>query len=139
MLLVMGGWARANLGDVEQALSDFSKADALVSRSYFGTGDYNLNLYWGQALLMKGDPRAAAEKLAADALVMQDEKAFAALKQAYAALQGGEAGFDAYAADLHRSMAKSVGDFELADYAGKRHRLSDLRKEVTLLAFWFPT
>lgn len=139
MLLVMGGWARANLGEVERALVDFAKADKLVTRSYFGTGEHNLNLYWGETLLMKGDHRAAAEKLASDALVMRDEKAIAGLKKAYAAMQGGEAGFDAYAAELHRSIAKSVGDFELADYSGKRHRFSDLRREVTLLAFWFPT
>ena len=139
MLLVMGGWARANLGEVDRALADFARADKLVNRSYFDTGDFNLNLYWGETLLMKGDHRAAAEKLAADALVMRDEKAIAGLKKAYAATHDGEAGFDAYAAELHRSIAKSVGDFELSDYSGKRHRLSDLRKEVTLLAFWFPT
>jgi tetratricopeptide (TPR) repeat protein len=139
MLLVMGGWARANLGEVDRALADFAKADKLVSRSYFGTGEHNLNLYWGETLLMKGEHRAAADKLAADALVMRDEKAIAGLKKAYAAMHGGEAGFEAYAGELHRSIAKSVGDFELADYAGKRHRMSDLRKDVTLLAFWFPT
>jgi tetratricopeptide (TPR) repeat protein len=139
MLLVMGGWARANLGEVDRALADFAKADGLVTRSYFGTGDYDLNLYWGEALLMKGDHGAAAEKLSMDALVMENEKALAGLKKAYAATHGGDSGFDAYAAELHRSIAKSVGDFELADYSGKRHRLSDLRREVTVLAFWFPT
>jgi tetratricopeptide (TPR) repeat protein len=138
-LLVMGGWSRANLGEVDRALADFESADKIVSRSYFGTGDHNLNLYWGQTLLMKGDHAAAAEKLAADALVMRDEKALTGLRRAYAAIHGGDAGFDEYAAELHRSIAKSVGDFELADYSGKRHRLSDLRKDVTLLAFWFPT
>jgi hypothetical protein len=135
----MGGWSRANLGEVDRALADFESADKIVSRSYFGTGDHNLNLYWGQTLLMKGDHAAAAEKLAADALVMRDEKALTGLRRAYAAIHGGDAGFDEYAAELHRSIAKSVGDFELADYSGKRHRLSDLRKDVTLLAFWFPT
>jgi len=139
MLLVMGGWARANEGEVKEALADFAEADKLVTRSYFGTGEYNLNLYWGETLLMKGDHKAAAEKLAMDALVMRDETALAGLKKAYAGLHGSEADFDAYAAELHRAIAKPVGDFELADYAGKRTRLSDLRKEVTLLAFWFPT
>jgi tetratricopeptide (TPR) repeat protein len=139
MLLVMGGWARANQGDVEQALSDFAKADELVPRTFFDTGENDLNLYWGETLLMKGDHRAAADKLAMDALVMGNERALAGLKKAYAATHGGDAGFDAYAAELHGAIAKSVGDFELADYAGKRHRLSDLRKELTLLAFWFPT
>ena len=139
MLLVMEGWARANEGEVEEALADFAKADELVTRSYFDTGEYNLNLYWGETLLMKGDHKAAAEKLATDALVMGDEKALAGLKKAYTGLHTSEAGFDAYAAELHRAIAKPVGDFELADYAGKRTRLNDLRKEVTLLAFWFPT
>jgi tetratricopeptide (TPR) repeat protein len=138
-LLVMGGWARANKGEVDRALADFSKADGLVAHSYFGTGDYNLDTYWGETLLMKGDFEKAAEKLAVDALVMRDDKALAGLKQAYVGMHGDQAEFDAYAAALHREIAKPVGDFELADYAGNRHRLSDLRKDVTLLAFWFPT
>ena len=30
-------------------------------------------------------------------------------------------------------------DFELLDYQGSPHRLSDRSGKVTLLAFWFPT
>jgi hypothetical protein len=88
---------------------------------------------------MKGDHRAAAEKLAADALVMRDERALTDLKKAYVGVNGSEKGFDEYAARMHRDIAKDVGDFELGDFNGARHRLSDLRSEVTLLAFWFPT
>jgi tetratricopeptide (TPR) repeat protein len=139
MLLVDGGWARANQGEVDQAIADFAKADQLVEHSFIGTADYNLNLYWGEALLMKGDHRAAAEKLAADALVMRDERALTDLKKAYVGVNGSEKGFDEYAARMHRDIAKDVGDFELGDFNGARHRLSDLRSEVTLLAFWFPT
>ncbi len=139
MLLVNGGWARANQGEVDQALADFAKADPLVGHSFFDTAEYNLNLYWGEALLMKGDHRAAAEKLAADALVMRDERALTDLKKAYVGVNGSEKGFDEYAARMHRKIAKDVGDFELADYHGNRHTLGDLRGRVTLLTFWFPT
>jgi hypothetical protein len=139
MLLVCDAWARANHGELDAALSDFAAAEGLVRRSYIGAPEYDLNLYWGKALLMKGDHQAAAEKLAVEGLVMRNDEALAGLKKAYVGTRGNDTGFDDYAAQLHRSIAKKVDDFELSDYKGERHRFGDLRKDVTLLSFWFPT
>lgn len=139
MILVNEGWARAHQGEIEEALADFSRADSLVERSYVGVSDHDLDYYWGVVLQMVEKHRAAAEKLAVGALVMRDGRALAALKDAYVGLYGTNQGFDSYAARLHRSVRKPIGDFELADYRGDQHGLRDLRGEVTLLAFWFPT
>jgi len=139
MLLVSDAWARANQGELDAALSDFATADGLVGRSYIGAPEHDLNLYWGKVLLMKGDHQAAAEKLAVEGLIMRNDEALAGLKKAYVGTHGNETGFDDYTAQLHRSIAKKVDDFELSDYKGERRHFSDLRKDVTLLCFWFPT
>lgn len=139
MILVKEGWARANQGEVDGALADFADADKLVRRSYLGIPAYDLNVYWGETLMMKGDYKSAAEHLAADALVMGNADALGGLKKSYAETNGGDAGFETYAAELHESIATPMTGFELADYDGNRHRYNDLEGNVTILAFWFPT
>jgi tetratricopeptide (TPR) repeat protein len=139
MLLVMQGWARANQGEIDAALADMAKADGLVPKSYVGAMEFDLGLYHPKVLMMKGDYEGAIERFATEALVMGNEEALAGLKEAYAALRKDGSGFDAYAAKLHRNIAKAIEDFELADYEGARRRFSDLRADVTVLAFWFPT
>jgi tetratricopeptide (TPR) repeat protein len=139
MLLVMQGWARANQGEVDSALVDMGRADGLVPKSYIGTMEFDLGLYYAKTLLMNGDYESAIERFAPEALVMRNEEALSGLKQAYVALHKGDAGFEAYAAGLHKSVAKSMEDFELSDYDGARRRFSDLAAGVTVLAFWFPT
>jgi hypothetical protein len=139
MLLVMNGWARANQGEIDAALGDFAGADSIVWHSYLGTPDYDLNLRWGKTLMMKGDYQGAIDRFATDALIMRNDEALAGLKDAYVALHKSESGFDAFAAQMHRSIAKPAADFGLADYEGAAHRFSDLKGDVTLLAFWFPT
>lgn len=139
MLLVKNGWARANQGQLYDALADFARADDLVRRSYFDVPEYDLDLYWGKTLMMTGEHEAAMEKFAADGLIMRNEEALAGLKEAYVAVHGEESGFQAYASKLHRDIAKTVEDFDLLDYEGDRRRFSDLKGDVTLLAFWFPT
>jgi hypothetical protein len=139
MLLVKGGWARANLGEVDEALADFAEADKLIRRSFVGVPEYDLNLYWANTLMMKGEFRDAAGRYAADALVMGNEDALTGLKKAYAKTNGSEDGFKAYASNLHKSIAKPMKGFSLADYSGKRHEYAAIKGDVTLVAFWFPT
>lgn len=139
MLLVKDGWARANQGEVDAALADFLSADGLVPRYYFGIPEYDLNVYWARALMMKGDHQAAIDRLALDALVMRNEAALEALEEAYRRLHGSSAGYDAFAAKLHREVAPSFDDFAMPDYAGTVRRFSELRSDVTLVTLWFPT
>lgn len=139
MLLVKDGWARANQGEVDEALVDFAAARDLIRRSYLDVPEYDLNLYWASTLIKKKDFEAAIALLAVEALVMRGDQAAARLKEAYVGIHGDDSGYDTYAAKLHRKVAKTIEDFELPDYDGKRHRLSSLKNKVTLVAFWFPT
>ena len=139
MLLVKDGWARANQGEIDEALVDFAKADKLIPRYYFGMPEYDLNLYWGRALTMKGDFEAAVGRLETYGLIMRNEEALAGLKDAYIGLHGSEVDYEAWAAEHRRSIATTIDDFEMPDYKGGRHRFSDLRSDVTLVSLWFPT
>lgn len=139
MLLVKEAWARANQGDTGAALADFARADKLIPRYYFDIPEYGLNVHWARTLIMEGKFESAIERLATDGLVMRNESAMAALEAAYVGLHGDRSGFEAYTAELHHRVARTIDDFEMPDYAGVRRRFSDLRADVTLLAFWFPT
>jgi hypothetical protein len=138
-LLVKDGWARANMGEPDKALADFAKADKLIPRYYFDIPEHDLNVYWGNTLLMTESFEAAAERFATSGLIMRNEESLAGLKEAYVGLHGSDAGYDEYAHKLHLNIATTIDDFEMPDYDGKRHRFSDLRGEVTLLSLWFPT
>jgi hypothetical protein len=139
MLLVKDGWARANQGQIDEALADFAKADSLIPRYYFDIPEYDLSTYWGKTLLMKRDFEAATERFAMDGLVMGNEEAVTGLKEAYIGIHGSDTGYEAYAAELHLDIARTIDDFEMADYKGNRHRFSDLRSDMTVLTLWFPT
>ena len=139
MLLVKDSWARANLGDVDGAVDGFARADEIIDRSYVGIPGYDLNLNWGKALMMKGDAEGAMEKFAPDALIVGNDEAAAALRQAYAQAFGSEDGYATWFCRKRLEIAKKTEDFELADASGARHRFDVLRGEVTLLNIWSST
>ena len=139
MLMVKDGWARANQGQVDEALAAYAEADKMIPRYYFDIPEYDLYVYWGYTLVKKGDFEAAIERFATNGLIMGNEEALAGLKEAYVGIHGSEAGFEAYSDELHRSVSRPIDDFEMADYEGNRHRFSDIRGDVTLLTLWFPT
>jgi len=139
MLLVKDSWARANLGDVDGALAGFVRAEELLDSSYLGIPGFDLNSYWGKALVMNGDAEGAIEKFAPDALIVGDDDAVAALKQAYVTVNGSEDGYRAWSCRKRLKIAKQANDFELPDANGARHRFADLRGEVTLLNLWSST
>jgi len=132
-------WAKANTGRVDEALAQFAEADGWVNRSYLGVPDYDFNLHWADALIMKGRYDDAIGQLATEALVIRRDEAMEGLKKAYNGKNGSDSEFEKYAEKLHRKIAKNVDDFALPDYKGAQHKFADLRGEVTLLAFWFPT
>ena len=132
-------WALANMGMVDEALSHFEMTEMKLSRSFVGVPDYDIGLHYANTLSMKGDYDRAIEKFAPEALIMRNEEALAGLEKAYAGKNGSADGFDAFAAKLHTEIAPKVVDFELPDYEGKRNKYADIKGEVTMLAFWFPT
>lgn len=139
MLLAGDGWARANLGEVDEALADFAEADKRIPRYYFDIPEYDLYVYWGNTLLMKDDFAGAIDRFAFNGLVMRNDAALAGLRRAYAGQHGGEAGFEDYAKQLHRTVARTIHDFEMPNYAGERFRFADIQGKATLLSLWFPT
>jgi tetratricopeptide (TPR) repeat protein len=138
LLLTYSGWAKAHLGHVDEAISDFASADGLLRKNYFGFAYDDLYLYWGKALLESGDARGAIEKLAPAALFGGQKDALDPLKQAYLADGGAESGYDNFIWAQRQRLAKAVGDFTLDDYDGQPRRFADLRGKVTLLGFWNP-
>jgi hypothetical protein len=139
MLATKDGWAKANTGNLDAALADFALADGFIRKNYIGIPDYELNIHWANTLVMNGDYQAAIDKFAPDALLAGNEDAGAGMKIAYEKLNGSADGFETYCKKIHKSITKVVDDFELPDYDGHRQTFSDLRGDVTMLTFWFPT
>ena len=139
LLLGYDGWAKFNLGQVETALTEFADAEGLVRRHYFGHPDSDLYRYWGAVALEQGDYDTAIEKLSPIAIMAGDEGALTDLLKAYVGKNGRDTGFEDFSMQQRRKLAKTVDDFTLPDYEGNEHAFSDLRGEVTILSFWFPT
>jgi hypothetical protein len=139
MLATKDGWAKANTGKLDEALADFALASGFIQRNYLGIPDDELNIHWANTLLLGGNYKAAIDKFAPDALLMNNEDALNGLKTAYEKMNGSADGYEAYTRKLHSRITKPVDNFELPDYEGNRKVFSELRGEVTMLAFWFPT
>lgn len=138
--LAYDGWALYNLGETEAAFTRFTESDEAGSVTYLGTPNTPLNIFWGRAALAEGDHAAAVKLLGLETLFGEDPTgAKPYLREAYAAKNGDEEGFDEFLWATRNELAPTVDDFELLDYEGNPHSLSDASGKVTLLAFWFPT
>lgn len=133
------GWAKVNLGQVEEGLDELAAAEPMARRNYVGVPEEPLFKWWGAAVLGQGDAERALELLAADAVMGADEHAMASLRTAYAARFGSEDGLDEYLWSTRDRLAKPLDGFVLADYEGREVAFSDFQGKVILLAFWFPT
>lgn len=134
------GWALWNLDQADQAMVAFDEAAPLKTVDYLGASDTPVDLYLGKIMLASGDPAKAMEVLAPGAVMASNEDAMAALREAYAAVNGDQTGFDDWVWSERQRLARAVDDFTLADYSGTDHDFSALADgKVTLLAFWFPT
>ena len=140
MALTHGGWAQHKMGNSELAFSRFAAADEAGSMSYLGVPNTPLYEYWGRAALDQGETESAIELLGLHAIFGDDgSSAMPYLRQAYAAKNGSEEGFDEFLWATRNELAPTIDDFELLDYDGNPFRLSDVGDKVVLLAFWFPT
>jgi hypothetical protein len=138
MIYTCRGWAKANTGQVDEALLDFESADGLLMKNIVGLPDYPLNIYWGKTLMMRGENRQAFERLAVDGLIGGNDDARQALKESYIAFNGGETGFDDYALSFKRKKAKTLEDFTLPGFSEGEYSLADLKGDITLISFWNP-
>jgi len=141
LALTYDGWALYNLGNPELAFERFEAADEAKSMTYLGVPNTPLYEFWGRAALGKGQYDRAIELLGAETLFGEDgSSAEPYLREAYAAKNGSEEGFDEFLWATRSELATQVDDFELANYEGQSVSLSDVGNgKVTLLAFWFPT
>jgi hypothetical protein len=138
--LAYEGWALYNLGETEAAFTRFAESEEAGSVTYLGTPSTPLNIFWGRAALNEGDHEAAVRLLGLETLFGEDPAgAKPYLREAFVAKNGDEDGFDEFLWATRNELATPVDDFELLDYEGNTHRLSDASGKVTLLAFWFPT
>jgi len=139
--LAYDGWATYNMGDTELAFERFAAADDVGSVSYLGVPNTPLYTFWGRAALGEGDFDSAIEFLGAEAAFGNDGSgAEVYLREAYAAKNGDEEGFDELLWATRNELATTVDDFTLLDYEGNEISMANVRTgKVTLLAFWFPT
>jgi hypothetical protein len=139
--LAYQGWAAYNLGDPELAFARFAAADEVGSVTYLGVPNTPLYTFWGRAALAEGDIDLAIDLLGAEAAFGNDpSSAMASLRDAYAAKNGDDEGFDEFLWATRNELATTVDDFSLLDYDGNEISLSEVSAgKVTLLAFWFPT
>jgi hypothetical protein len=134
------GWALANLGRTADARAAFTAAEAAVRKNYLGRPGNDLDYYRGRALLMDDQPAEAFPMLALAAMFGGNDEAWEPAREAYDRTHhGGDAGFEKALWDLRLQHARTVDGFTLADYEGRARSFDDLKGEVTLLAFWFPT
>jgi hypothetical protein len=139
--LTYEGWAAFKTGDTELAFDRFAAADAAESVNYLGVPKTPLYSFWGRAALAEGDIDRAIELLGAETLFSEDgsdEEPF--LREAYAAKNGDDEGFDEFLWATRNELSKKADDFTLLDYDGNEVSMAETSAgKVTLLAFWFPT
>jgi len=141
LALAFDGWALYNLGDPELAFERFEAANEVNSLTYLGVPNTPLYEFWGRAALGESRFDRAIELLGAETLFGEDGSgAEPYLREAYAAKNGSDEGFDEFLWATRSELATQVDDFALADYEGNSVSLSDVGGgKVMLLAFWFPT
>lgn len=136
---IQRSWALANTGKLDQAIKIFESAKDRVDYNYFGAPDNGLYVYWGKALMMKGDDDAALQKLLPVALWNEDKEAMEAVEKIHGANGGSEEQFEEYINEKRLEHARQIETFSAADYDGKQHKSKKLMGKATLVAFWFPT
>lgn len=132
------GWALARLGRTDEAVDAFEEGSGAVTRNYVGIPDGPLYSYWGRTLAEVGKHEKAMGLLAPVAILGGDEEAMDALNGAYTAARG-EKGFEDYLKKTRQTMAVQMDDFTLNNYQGEPLTFSQLKGQVVLLSFWFPT
>lgn len=132
------GWALAHLGKVDMALETFLEGSSSVGYNYAGVPDSPLFSYWGRTLAEAGQNNKAMDLLVADAILGGDVEAMDALHGAYTAVHG-EEGFEDYLWQNRQRLAVRMDDFTLQNYQGEPLSFSQLKGQVVLLSFWFPT
>ena len=79
--LAFKAWALCNQDRDQECFALFEEADPLNAKSYAGSSETPLDLFWGQALAARGAHQQAIELLLPDALVGDRTRALPALRE----------------------------------------------------------
>jgi tetratricopeptide (TPR) repeat protein len=138
--LTYRAWALYNQGQTAEALALFEQAERERVNDYLGLASAPLDRFWASTLLREGNAAAALERVSREAVFGDHDQAVPVFREAWIAVNGSEDGVDEQLRQARRRLARTIDDFTLADYDGRQHSLSDLRRgKVLMLAFWFPT
>lgn len=138
--LLGSGKALTGKGDYDAAIAAYREAGQLATYNYAGYPNFpygDLNLLWAQALLQKGDYKAAIEKVSVEAIICEREDAQEILKKAYEFAKFGS-DFEKFVSQTRMRIAKSIPAFHGVSYEGKKASYSNLKEKVTLVSLWSP-
>ncbi len=138
--LLGSGKALTGKGDYDAAIATYREAGKLATYNHAGYPDFpygDLNLLWAQALLQKGDYKAAIEKISVEAIICEREEAQEILKKAYESAKLGS-DLEGFVSRTRMSIAKSVPAFQAVSYDGKKITYGNLKGKVTLVSLWSP-
>lgn len=138
--LLLNGRILTAKGDFDQAIATYKNAGQLATYNYVGYPKYpfsDLNLLWAQALLEKGDFKAAIEKVSVDAIICERKDALEILKKAFDSAKLGS-DLEGFINRTRIRIAKSIPEFQAADLDGKKVRYGGLKGKVTLISLWSP-
>ena len=138
-VLSMRAWALVNLDRMDEAMAEFDAAKESTVFDFAGVSQNRYAPFLALAYLRRGDPDAAIEIVAPNALFQGKPESRQVLRKALEARHGSDVDFDKLESDLRDRLAVNIADFALKDYQGREHRFSDIRGKVTVLVFWFPT
>ena len=133
------GASLAGKGELDEALNAFADAEKSITFNFAGNVYGEFRDSWASALLQKKDYSKAMEVLTPDAVFLSKPSSLELYKEAFVAAGNKESQLAAHIERQRKELARKVPEFTVFDYQGNPANFSDLKGEVTLLAFWFPT
>jgi len=138
--LLGSGKALTGKGDYDAAIATYRKASHLATYNYAGYPNFpykDLNILWTQALLQKGDYKAAIEKISVEAIICEREDVQEILKKAYESAKLGD-DLEGFINRTRTRIAKLIPEFQAVGYDGKKVIYRNLKGKVTLVSLWSP-
>jgi tetratricopeptide (TPR) repeat protein len=133
--------AYSDAGNTEDALAAFEQARLVSEYNFSGVAITNISLNWAEALIRAGDYLKAMETVAPDAIIQGHAGANDIFKKAYLNSGGSEADFDRVREEWRSRIARKVDGFTVYSYDDEIQPITfaELKGEVTLITFFFPT
>ncbi len=121
-------------GETENAIAAFEKAVELIPFISF-----DLLTSLSKAYREAGRYEDAIGSLLDILSVSMDDQTLSTIREVYAEMHGDTTGLGSLVEERRRETIEPAADFRMASLSGGMVSLSDLRGNVVLLNFWFPT